>query len=158
MSKGYILGNNDGNVPSGTTPHGSCYISTPAATTVTNAGTYYLLAGTTTGISQSNFTHSSPGRLTYTGTVTGTFYVTANMSFVSSANNLTITSSIAKNGTPIASSEMPFFKTASTDVKQVTCFAVVDLAQNDYIEIYITDDSAASTVTANAATLMINSI
>lgn len=156
MSKGPIDYDNDNKIPTATTPHGGCYVSTPAATTVTVAGTFYVLAGTTTALDLDLFTHSSPGRITYTGTTTRTFFVTASASVVSSANNILISTRIAKNGTTIAASEMQFYKTTAADTKIVSSQTIVSLAQNDYLEMYITCDSAGATVTANTGTLIAN--
>lgn len=154
--KGTVLFDNDTMLPTGTTPHGACYISTPAATTVTTAGTFYLLQGTTTAIDTTLFTHSSPGRLTYTGTVTKTFFVTAMLSVTSSVNNLIIKIRIAKNGTTIAGSEQQYFKTTSTDVKPVSTQYVVTLATNDYVELYVTSDVNGSTETAQTGVFILN--
>lgn len=152
-----IVADADSMLPNGVTPHGGCYISTPAATTITTGGTFYLLAGTTTvGAGGTTLvTHASPGRLTYTGSVTRPFTVMGNISFISSANNILAKVRIAKNGATIAESESQFFKSTSTDTKDVPFFVVVNLAQNDYIEVYVTCDSNASTMTANAGNLFI---
>ena len=158
MSKGYIAFDNDNQLPSLTTPHGSCYISTPAATTITVAGTFYLLEGTTSAISNSLFTHSSPGRLTYNGAIPKDFFVTASMSFVSNSNNILASIRVAKNGETIAASEQSFFKATAADEKQVSSFIVLQLAQNDYIELYVTNDAAGSTITANHAIMVVNCI
>jgi len=154
--KGPVDFDNDTMLPANITPHGGCYVSTPAATTITSAGTFYVLAGTTTEIDITLFTHTSPGRLVYTGTVARDFFVTAMFSFTSSANNILAKARIAKNGTTIAGSEQQFFKTTGSDTKTLATQYIVSLATNDYIEVFVTCDSAGSTMTAQTGTLIIN--
>lgn len=154
--KGTVLFDNDNMLPTATTAHGGCYISGSSATTITNAGTFYVLQGTTTAIDNTLFTHSSPGRLTYTGTVTKTFFVTTTFSYITSANNILVKTRVAKNGTTIAGSENQFTKTNGADTKSIGSQYIVTLSTNDYVEVYVTCDSAGSTITAQTGVLILN--
>lgn len=139
-------------------PTSACYISTPGATTITNAGTYYVLQGVSTSqLNLINFTHASPGRLTYTGTITRYFVVSGDISIISSANNVLVGIQLAKNGTLLPGSIKTFTKTTAADTKTIPVNYGVQLATNEYIEMYVTCDSAGATITANNGTLLIHS-
>lgn len=155
MSKGNVLQDDDGTIDERVIPRAACYVSGPAATTITVAGTYYPLAGTSTVITASFFTHTSPGRLTYTGIVSRHLKVSVKLSATSSTNNVTITVRIAKNGVTDPSSTQTFFKTTSSDIKGLNAATLVNFSQGDYVEVYATADAAGSTITANDATLIV---
>jgi hypothetical protein len=157
-NKGYIISDNDGYLPPSVTPHAGCYISTPASTTITSAGTYYLLAGTSTALALSGFTHSSPGRLTYTGTITQTFKIESKFSITADHNNILIEARIAVNGTTNVSSEQENSHTTGANTAGVNCGSFISLSTNDYVETYVTCDSAGTVLTASEAVLMITSI
>jgi hypothetical protein len=153
--KGYALLDNDGMLDKSVTPHGGCWTSTPAPVTITVADTYYLVGGTSTAQALTLFTHATPGRLTYDGTITKDFVIIAKTSLVSSANNIVMKTRLAKNGTTDASSEQSYFKTTASDVKGFVTMTVISLAQGDYVELYVTCDNAGSTLTANEEVMII---
>ena len=55
--------------------YGSCFISTPANTVIATVNVPIKAAGATTAGLLNGFTHTSPGKLTYTGSLTGRFLV-----------------------------------------------------------------------------------
>jgi len=154
-AKGNALLDDDNKITGSYISRGALYISTPGATTITNAGTFYLLQGVSTAqLGLNGFTHSSPGRLTYTGTVTRGFTVHGDICITSSANNIVVKIRIAKNGITEAGSEKSMTKTTGTDTRAIPCNWEVSLATNDYIEFYVTCDNAGSIITATSGTLM----
>lgn len=131
-------------------------LNNATATSVASSGVAYKVAGTTTLSSESRrFSHSN-NRLTYTGALTKVFYVTAVLSFSSGATNL-IGVYIAKNNSTIAASEA--YATANTAgrLENITVQAVVQLSENDYIEVFIENDSAATDITVDFLNVAVRS-
>lgn len=105
-------------------------------TTITTAGVAVKVAGaTTSGSVTAKFTNTD-NRATYTGSVTRTFKVFATMS-LSSGNNQKIGCYIAKNGTIISESETYSDTTGNGDLFNTGIQTLVQLATNDYIEIFV---------------------
>lgn len=117
------------------------------ATTISGTSTPVKVAGTTTfdSTNSQKFSHTS-NRLTYSGALSRTFYVSSVSTFTSSANN-EVGTYIAKNGTTIDSSEMYATANAAGRVENVTTQTVIELAQNDYIEIWVENATAANNIT-----------
>jgi hypothetical protein len=135
--------------------YGECYFSANvgctgvgSTTTITALGTYYIIAGTSTaGANLSNFTHASPGRLTYTGTPTTVFLVSANLSPILSTTVTRYGFRIALNGTTIPAS---MIVRACNNVGQVDIIklqTLVSMETNQYVEVYVTAMTAAATIT-----------
>lgn len=112
---------------------GGMYISSSATTTLT-AATPAKAAGTTSSMGLNSFSHAS-NKLTYTGTVTRTFNIVAALS-VSAASAETMTFFIYKNGAPITGAEIDR-KASNNDIGAVVVSALVSLATNDYIEVWL---------------------
>ena len=144
--------------PGGTSMYGGCYISTPAATTVTTHNTFYVLQGTSVSTNLSSFTHSSPGRLTYTGVPTKVFKCTATMALQTNTASITAKVRFAVSGTTDSTTEQTVtYGPSASDVKPVILDALISLAQNQYVEVYVTETvSDGKTLTANAFNLNIS--
>ena len=129
------------------------YISSSAGTTVTTAGTYYKVAGTTAYKSLENFTHED-NKLTYTGTRPALVTITGNVSFSSDTSNILVTMAGAINGTvdPLGSSTHTLG--VSGYVANVSGIALVTMQPGDYFELYCTCDNSGSIVTAEKLTIM----
>jgi len=129
------------------TPYGGYGMAANAtATTITSSGTYYKVAGTTTANTLYLFTHTD-NRLTYTGTPTHFFRIMASpISMISAGTNVVVSLKFAKNGTVIGYPSTRKINTGS-DVGSASCHFGVSLATNDYIELFITNETNTSTVT-----------
>jgi hypothetical protein len=103
------------------------------------------IEGTTTASAENEkFSHTS-NRLTYTGGITREFVVTASCAAQSiQTNATTITIRIAKNGTTIAESEAKATTSATGRSENFYCQALVQLAQNDFIELFIANETNAN--------------
>ena len=127
--------------------YGGCGMSgNTTATTITVAGTYYKVSGTTTANSLMDFTASN-NRLTYTGTSDKYFRVVVNpLSMISAGNNVIVACKIAKNGTVIGH---PMTRKIGTgaDVGAGTVSFDVSLSTNDYVELFVTNETSTATVT-----------
>ncbi len=116
------------------------------ASDIITQGVAVKVAGTTTNQAVTQkFTHSD-NRLTYTGALTRFFKVTAILSFTG-GNNDKIGSYIAKNGATVANSEMYATANASGRVENAVVQALIQLGTNDYIEVWIENDTDTDDVT-----------
>lgn len=124
------------------------------ATTVSATNTEYKAEGTTTsGSLTSKFTNTD-NRATYTGSIERIFSVTVTMS-VTSGNNNQIGVYIAKNGTVIPESETYMTTNGSGRAESTPAQALVTLATNDYIEIFVENATAANDITVTNLNVMI---
>jgi len=136
--------------------YGEAYVSSPAATAITTHGTYYKINGTYTSGQLNGFTHSS-GRLTYTGTTIRMFHIQCCISATASNNEIYFFR-IAKGGTTIESTQIGR-KTSTTDLGAIACNGLVQLATNEYIELFVTsDDTNTTTMTATLCTIIITEV
>lgn len=121
------------------------------ATTISVAGTAVKIAGTTTAntINQ-KFTHSD-NRLTYVGAKTGVWKIDSPVSFTS-GNNKRIGFYIAKNGTVIPTSEMYRTTSGTSAAASLSVQALVQLSTNDYIELWVENETDTTSVTVIAMT------
>lgn len=131
------------------------YMSNNAtATTVSLTGTPYKVAGTTTGNSLTSKFTNTDNRATYVGVVSRIFSVTAAMS-LSSGNNNKIGVYIAKNGTVISDSEIYVTANASGRVEGASVQVITELSTNDYIEIFVENDTATTDITVSDMSVIV---
>jgi hypothetical protein len=129
--------------------YGECYISSITATTITTAGNFYKIAGSTTADSLSNFTHPTNNRLTYTGTATRKFLVNAALSFHGTNGN-DYKFAFHKNGSSILSASIiSTTATGAGSLAHVSCQCIVELATNEYIEVFVTNADATNPATVD---------
>ena len=129
--------------------YGECYISSVAATTIATAGVYAKVAGSTTADNLSNFTHPANNRLTYTGTATRKFAVTAALSFHGNSTN-DYKFAFHKNGSSILSSSIiSSTGTGTGNLAHLSCQCIVELAINEYIEMFVTNADATNSATVD---------
>ena len=112
---------------------------------IVTQGVFEKIEGTTTASPENEkFSHTN-NRLTYTGGITREFVITASCS----ANSVTtpaanITVRIAKNGVTIAESESQATTSSAGRNENFFCQALVQLAQNDFIELFIANNTSAN--------------
>lgn len=141
-------------------PFGSLSMTTPAATTVSVAGTYVKAAGTTT--ISSTVEEVSDGsvnnRLIYTGTPDRHFMIEASVSMTTASNSQIVGMKIAKNGTVLDDTIVRRKVGTGSDLGAAGVQGDVQLSTNDFIELWITNESSASTVTIETLNLFIAGI
>ena len=123
------------------TIHGNATNTVIAAT-----NTPVLVAGTWVAGTVSNFTATTGGKLTYTGTPT---YVVGAVASVTlrpvSASNQTLTVQLAKNGTVISAAKITrivsFGATANVSLNYN-----VSMATNDYLELYVSNGTSTDDI------------
>ena len=126
---------------------GSLYFSTPAATTTVTPGTYLKVAGTTTSISLNRVTMPANNRLAYTGTPTVHAHIACSIDMTSGSNNQTAGFKIAKNDVVLDHSKVTRRISTGTDVGSTALHADVSLATNDYVELWLTNETSTATIT-----------
>ena len=132
-------------------------LNNTTATTVASSGVAYKIAGTTTAntINQ-KFSHSD-NRLTYTGGLIRDFQVSATASLTSGNNNV-IGLYVAKNGVVISSSEMYATTSSGGRAESIACQTILDMEENDYIEIWVENDSSATNITVEYLNVICKSL
>jgi len=127
----------------------------PIATT----GVFEKILGTTTASPVNDkFSHTS-NRLTYTGAITRDFVVTASCSANSVTTNVvTILVRVAKNGTTIVDSESQATTSANARNENFYSQAIVTLAENDFVELFIANATNANSLLVTELNLLVRSV
>jgi hypothetical protein len=114
---------------------------------IATTAVFEKIEGTTTASAQTEkFTHTN-NRLTYTGGITREFVITASCSAQAvQTNATTITIRIAKNGVTIEESESQATTSATGRNENFYCQALIELAQNDFIELFIANQTNANSL------------
>ena len=128
--------------------HGELTLSGVASAAIAVAGTYYVAnsGGTTTLTSGDGFDTSASGRLRYIGTKTIMAHCGATVSFTYNSTSQVIRVRAALNGTTIAASEVALKYGTSGDEVSTALHFMTELATNDYLELFVTDDLGTSKV------------
>jgi hypothetical protein len=129
--------------------YGECYISSIAATTIVTTGVFVKVAGTTTAGALSNFTHPSSNRLTYTGTATRKFMITAALSFHGTTGNDYKFAFYENTSTALTTSFISTTGTGAGNLSHVSCQCIVEMATNDFIEVFATNADATNNLTVD---------
>lgn len=123
---------------------------------IATQGVFEKIEGTTTASAENEkFSHTN-NRLTYTGGITREFVVTASCSansVVTPAANITVR--IAKNGVTLAESESQATTSSSGRNENFYCQTLVQLATNDYVELFIANNSTANNLLVTELNLLI---
>lgn len=117
-------------------------------TTIGSSGTFVKVAGTTTEVSAvtQKFDNATSNRAEYTGAFPGSFLVTVFAS-MTSGNNQDLRMRVAVNGTTLAESTSRFQTSGSGAASNIGAQAMVSLTSNDYVEIFVANDTAANNIT-----------
>jgi hypothetical protein len=127
--------------------YGEYYISSITATSIGTTGTFVKVNGTTTAGFLSNFTHPASNRLTYTGTATRKFLIAAALSFHGTATN-DYKFAFHKNTSSLLSPSIISTTGAGAgDLAHVSIQTIVELATNDFIEVFVTNADAPNSAT-----------
>lgn len=141
-------------VVSATPDFAGLYFTVPAVTTINEASTYVKAAGTTE-LTSSSSTMDAGGtvnRLRYTGVATRHFHVVLQASVtLASGNNQDIGIQLWKFDDSAGSGELLAHSEATTTIPgqniiQITSHADTMLDTNDYLELYVGNNSAANNI------------
>lgn len=124
------------------------------ATIVSSSGVFYKVSGTTSsGAYVEKFTLTN-NRATYTGALTGFYKVTAVLSLTSGTNNQ-IAVRVAKDGTTSAQSQNKTTTNGSGRSENVVCSDIVQLSTNNYIEIFVSNETVSTNITVQDLNVII---
>lgn len=125
------------------------YMTANATATVIGViGTFVKAAGTTIPVSalQQKFNLATTNRAVYTGASGASFRVVAFAS-MQSGNNQNLRLRVAINGTTLVDSTARFVTSGSGAASNIGTQALVTLNPNDFVEIFVTNDTAANNIT-----------
>ena len=146
-------------VPQTTPFFGQIYLTTPTATTIASSGVFYKMLGTTTLVSGGNgFDMPANNRLRYTGTPTRTFMIAVTGGSTTANNSVTLQYRLAKNGTTIAATQINWLKKTGTDQRTFPINHIVELATNDYVELFVNNTTGTGNVTLQHMNMIANGI
>lgn len=134
---------------------GNLYISSASTTTFNAINTPVKVKGTTTSASLFRVSSPSSNRLTYTGTKTKRFQVMCSLTATQPSSNKFFSFYIAKNGTILPESRQEVKIINSTDQGPVTLSCTVPLSPNDYIELWVENETNTTDLTVQTMNLSI---
>jgi hypothetical protein len=137
--------------------YGQLYFSATAETTIAVAGTYVKLAGTTTSDSLNGITMPQNNRLQNNSGTTRVFQVMARADIIDGSGNKNIAIKLAKNGVLIDPTESNG-ETTNNVAAHATINWIVSLATGEYVEIWATNKSDTSSITAQHGHLFLKAI
>jgi hypothetical protein len=132
----FLQANNEVAVPA----WGEMHISTPASTTTTS-GTPVKSLGTTTLGDAIQFDMPANNRLRYTGAKTSVFACQVNVALSSDANNLLASIYLSDTDTADLTSEVDREIATAMDHGAMSTGFLVELAQNEYVELWLDSES-----------------
>lgn len=134
---------------------GNMYITTAVQTVISSTGVPVKVLGTTTAASLFRMTSPSNNRLTYTGSKTRSFQVICSLTAIQPSTNKYFSFYIAKNGVILPESRQEVKLVNSTDQGPVTLSCRVSLAPNDYIEVWVENETSNTNLTVQTMNLSI---
>lgn len=140
-----------------TRPDGMLSLSSNSTNTVISTQSVPVLAaGTWVVQTTSQFTGTTAGRLTYVGGKDARIPITARVSIEpASGIGKTMGVTIAKNGTPISES-LATSATDSGDSTSINAIWQVDFSTNDFIEVFLSNETDTIDVLGTTAVLRVN--
>lgn len=138
--------------------YGHLYVTSSAATTVSASGTYYEAAGTWTLGEARNFTKQADNRLRYDGAPTQRAKITAHFTLESGSSSQACRVSLAKNGTALNGGDVKVFLGTSGSAPGQGCVvAITSLATNDYVGLFVRNDTGANNLTLAWGSIVVES-
>lgn len=132
-------------------PHGSLSLNTPAATAIAVAGTYVKMAGTTDlDAGAYDFDMPADNRLRYTEDIDRHVHVTASVTMQAVAGvNQVMAVQIAINGALQPETIGKGISKAAGDPTSIFVHWDGDISLNDYIEVWVTNETSTNNVQAD---------
>lgn len=136
--------------------YGSLYISASAPTSIGFTQTWTKAAGTTTTDLLSNFdANSVNNRLRYLGNETAVFHVDVSFSMTAAVANKVFRFGIAKNDAILTQSIVARKISTNTDVGAASVHALLSMATNDYVELFVANWTDDSNLTVDFASFIV---
>lgn len=134
---------------------GNIYITTTSVTSFVAVNTATKVLGTTTSTNLFRTSSTSNNRLTYTGAKTKKFLVICALSFTSAGNNKIYSFYVTKNGVKLPESKISRKINTGTDQGATPISCTVTLAPNDYIEVWVENNTDITSITVESMNLAI---
>ena len=128
------------------------YISTPAPTITTVAGSYYKVEGVFTNETLDKFSINASFNLQYDGTSTKLFKIVVSATLSSDTVNSVVTAGLEKNGVLEPNSLMSVKLVQTSDKNNITFVDLIELSTGDEIKIVLTSDQVGAEITAETLT------
>jgi len=134
---------------------GNLYVTTAVLTPIATQNTPVKVLGTTAAVGLFRTSSPANNRLTYLGQKTRRFIAICAMSITSTTSNNTYSLYIAKNGVVLPESKASTRISSTSDRQAIAISCTVSLAPNDYIEIWVANDTDNKDMTAQTMNLAI---
>ncbi len=135
---------------------GNVYIKTPALTNIVTVNVPVKIAGTTTSTGLFRVTSPSNNRLTYTGAKTEEFQVICSVTATALSNNKSFSVHIFKNGIRLPQSTQSLKLPSGVAAGSITLSCIVNLVPNDYVEVWVENNSDNTDITFENLNLSIH--
>ncbi|WP_347926351.1 cell wall anchor protein [Pontimicrobium sp. SW4] len=133
---------------------GNLYIAAPIETSITSVNTPVKIAGTTSPLNLFRTESLIDNRLTYVGEKTRFFSYSCALTVTSASNNQDYSFYIAKNGVILPESKQGRKIATGADKGSITITGVVQLSPNDYIEVWVENNTGSVNITAESMNLL----
>ena len=134
---------------------GNLYLTSNSSTSFSAVNTPTKVLCTTTGTGLFRVSSPASNRLRYDGIKTRRFSVMASLSVTAQSANKNFSFYIYKNGVKLPESEQAMRLSTGVDKASITLSCTIQLATNDYIEIWAANTSDASSMTVETMNLTI---
>lgn len=131
-------------------PHGTMYMTTPAETVITGAGTWTKAAGTSTLLLGTNYSMPANNRLQYDGVPDRHTHVAVTIAFTVTTGSQELQFRIVKNGQTTdndAVASTVATKLGGSDVASTALHYDVTMSTGDYLELYVNNATSAANMT-----------
>ena len=136
--------------------HGEIYITTPAATVLSDTSTWVDVAGTyTLSANAMNWDMNTNGQLRYTGAAGRVVHIAASCSFTVAGTNDIIEIEVAKNSVNLPASRVQRKVGTGSDVGSTALHGFTTVTTNDYITVEVRNITAAENVTFQTLNLFV---
>ncbi|MCD6067934.1 MAG: hypothetical protein K0S33_2760 [Bacteroidetes bacterium] len=131
------------------------YISSPTLTAIATQDVPVKVAGTTTAATSFRVTMPTSNKLTYIGAKTRRFQVVCSITATASSNNKNFSFHIYKNGVKLPESTQSMKLATGVNTGSLTISCNVLMAPNDYVEVWVENNSDNSDITVENLNLSI---
>lgn len=131
--------------------------SNATATTLSGTATPALIAGTWVAGDTENFSASTGGRLTYTGAETTRFTIGAAITVLRTdgSGSVNLSTVLVRNGSAVGASKR-VGTTNHNNKHTISLPYSIELAQNDYLELYLANEDNGADLTVTDAIFMVS--
>lgn len=127
--------------------YGEIFVTTSAATSITNTTDFFDIAGTYTLGENEQFDMNTNGQLRYTGTPSITVFVLVTLSLTVVGSNQLLHIQARLNEVNIPGADADSFVSTGADVGVVSLVGVTPMATNEHLELAVRNETSTNNVT-----------